>query len=309
MHDQPSLFAKLPIEIVQDIFEFAAWSDKRTATTLDCVSRTVHGWMTRPIYEEVILHNPSSLLTFAEVIRQAPPVPHSPESPSPLEHIPELHAPALSIARNLAFFRDTVKYLSVMHVSIPFHHVRHIFIVCAGVRVLEIDNPSLPFPPTAMQPSELILSGIKLDMFVDQMFRNITRLWFSSPSAITRIVEYPPQLEYIAIPLRVTSGGGYRRTYVEDEARLYTVMALPTVELIIINILKHYTYLTTRPQVWIPPRAEDVWRDVLYQIQDSRLLVRVPEELAKEPDLARNRGMSVWDLAISDGMRHPGFKL
>jgi len=309
MHDQLSFLAKLPVEVVRDAFEFAAWSDKRTATVLDRVCRAVHGWMSRPIYEEVILHDPYSLITFSEVIRQAPGIPHSLESPPP-EHFPELYAHLPSIARDFAFFRDTVKYLSVVHVSIPFHYVRNIFIVCIGVRVLEIDNPYLPFPPTTMQPPELILGGIKPDIFVGHMFRNVTRLWLASDSpAITRIVEYPPQLEYIAIPLRVTSGGEKRRTHVEGEARLFTAMALTTVELIVINIEKDYTYLTTRPQDWVPPRAEEVWRDVLYQIRDSRLLVRVPEELAKEPELARKQGVSVWDRAIRDGMRHPGFIL
>ena len=307
MHDHLSFLAKLPVEIVQDAFEFAAWSDKRTATVLDRVCRAVHGWMSRPIYEEVILRDPYSLVTFSEVLRQVPGIPHSPESP-PSEHFPELHARPPSIARDFAFFRDTVKYLSVIHVSIPFHYVRNIFIVCVGVRVLEIDNPYLPFPPTTMQPSELILGGIKPDIFVGQMFRNVTRLWFASATpAITKIVQYPPQLEYIAIPLRVTSGGEKRRTHVEDRARLDTAMALTTVKLIIINVEKDYTYLTTRPQDWVPPRAEEVWRDVLYQIQDSRLLVRIPEEFAKEPELARKQGVSLWDRAIRDGMRFPGF--
>ena len=301
---------KLPVEIVRDVFEFAAWSDKRTATALDRVSRTVHKWMNRPIYEEVILHDALSLVAFSELIRQAPGIPHSPESPPPSENFPELHARPLSIARDFAFFRDTVKYLSVMHVNIPFHYVRNIWKACIGVRILEIDNPYLPFPPTTMQPSELILGSIKPDIFIGQMFRNVTRLWLATASpTITRIVEYPLQLEYIAIPLRVTSGGMHRRTHVEDEARLLTAMALTTVELIVINIEKDYTYLTTKPQDWRPPRAEEVWRDVLYQIQDSRLLVRVPKELAKEPELARKQGISVWDRAIRDGMRRPGFIL
>jgi hypothetical protein len=306
VHGQIPLFEKLPVEIVRDVFEFAAWSDKRTATALDCVNRTLHGWMNRPIYEEVILHDPWSLVTFSEVIRQAPGIPHSSESPSPPEHTAGLHVRPLSIARDFAFFCATVKYLSVMHVHIPFHHVRDIFIVCAGVRVLEIDNPYLPFPPTTMQPSELILGSIKADIFVSEMFRNVTRLWLASASsAITRILEYPPQLEYIAIPLRVTSSGGHRRTHVGDEARLLTTIALTSVELIIINIEKGYTHLTTKLQCWVPPQPEEVWRDVLYHILDSRLLVRVPKDLAKEPELARKQGMSVWDRAIRDGMRHP----
>jgi hypothetical protein len=310
IHGQSSTLAKLPVEIVRDAFEFAAWSDKRTAIALDRVSRTVHGWMNRPIYEEVILHDPLPLIAFSELIRQAPGIPRSPEGPPPSGHFLEPHAHPLSIARDFAFFRDTVKYLSVMHVSIPFHYIRDIFKVCVGVRVLEIDNPYLPFPPTTMQPSELILGSIKPDIFVGQMFKNITRLWFASASpAITRIVEYPPQLECIAIPLRVTSGGTRRRTHMEDEARLLTAMALTTVELIVINIEKDYTFLTTKSQDWIPPRAEEVWRDVLYQIQDPRLLVRVPKELAKEPKLAREQGVSVWDRAIRDGIRHPGFIL
>jgi len=83
-------------------------------------------------------------------------------------------------------------------------------------------------------------------------------------------------------------------------------MAVTTVKLIIINIEKDYTYLTTRQQDWVPPRAEEVWRDVLYQIQDSRLLVRVPKELSKEPELARKQGVSIWDRAIRDGMRYTG---
>jgi len=306
VHGQLPSLERLPVEIIRDVFEFAAWSDKRTATALDRVNHTIHGWMNRPIYEEVILHDPYSLVTFSEVIRQAPGIPHSSESPSPPGQFPGLHAHPLSIARDFAFFRDTVKYLSVMHVNIPFHHVRNIFIVCAGVRVLEIDNPYLPFPPTTMQPSELIMGGIKPDIFASQMFRNVSRLWLASASpAITRILEYPPQLEYIAIPLRV---GGHRRIRVEDEARILTAMALTSVELIIINIEKAYTYLTTKPQYWVP-RAEEVWRDALYHIQDSRLLVRVPEDLAEEPELARKQGMSIWDRATHDGVRHPVFTL
>jgi hypothetical protein len=307
---QLSPLAKLPVEIVRDVFEFAAWSNKRTAAVLDCVSRTVHGWMNRPIYEEVILHDPHSLLNFSELIRQVPGIPYSLESSPPPEHFLGIHARPLSIARDFTFFRDTVKYLSVMHVKIPFHYVRDIFKVCVGVRVLEIDNPYLPFPPTTLQPSELILGGIKPDMFAYQMFRNVTHLWLAGTSpSITRIVEYPPQLRCIAIPLRVTSGGTHRRTHMEDNARLFKAMTLTTVELIIINIEKDYTYLTTKAQDWIPPRAEEVWRDVLYQIQDPRLLVRVPKELAKEPEIARKQGMSIWDRAIRDGMRHPGFIL
>jgi hypothetical protein len=307
-YGQLPLLDKLPVEIVRDVFEFAAWSDKRTAIALDRVNRTVHGWMKRPIYEEVILHDPYSLVTFSEVIRQAPGIPHSSESPSPPGHFPELHVRPLPIARDFAFFRDTVKYLSIMQVNIPFHHVRNIFIVCVGIRVLEIDNPYLPFPPTTMQPSELILGGIKPDIFDSQMFRNVTHLWLSSTSpAITGILEYPPQLVYIAIPLRVPSGGGYQRRRVEDEARLLKAMALTSVKLIVINIEKGYIFLTTKLQYSVPPRADEVWRDVLYHIQDSRLLVRVPKDLAKEPELARKQGLSVWDRAIRDGMRHPMF--
>ena len=307
-HGQLPLLDKLPVEIVRDIFEFAAWSDKRTAIVLDRVNRTVHGWMNRPIYEEVILHDPYSLVTFSEVIRQVPSNPHTPEVSPPLGYSPGLYARPLSIARDFAFFRDTVKYLSVMQVNIPFHHIRNIFIVCVGVRVLEIDNPYLPFPRTTMQPSELILGGIKPDIFDSLMFQNVTHLWLSSTSpAITGILEYPPQLVYIAIPLRVPSGGWHQRRHVEDEARLLKAMALTSVKLIIINIEKGYIYLTTKSQYSVPPRAEEVWRNVLYHIQDSRLLVRVPKDLAKEPELARKQGTSVWDRAIRDGIRHPVF--
>lgn len=302
-HGPLHLLEKLPVEIVRDVFEFAAWSDKRTAVALDRVSRTLHAWMSRPIYEEVILHEPYSLVSFSEVIRQAPGIPHSSESP---EHVPGLHARPLSIARDFAFFRDTVKYLSVMYANIPFHNIENIFIVCTGVRVLEIDNPYLPFPSTTMQPSELILGGIKPDIFVSQMFRNVTRLWLASTSpATTGILEYPPQLVYIAIPLRVKYGG--QRRHEGDETRLLTAMTLTSVKLIIINIEKSYIYLTTKSQYLAPPRAEQIWRDVLFHIQDSRLLVRVPEDLAKEPELARKQGISVWDRAILDGTRHPVF--
>ena len=299
---------EMPVEIVRDVFEFAAWSDKRTAIALDRVNRTLHGWMSRPIYEEVVLHEPYSLVTFSEVLRQAPGIPHSSESPCPPEYFPGLHARPLSIARDFTFFRDTVKYLSVMYVNIPFHNVQNIFTACTGVRALEIDNPYLPFPPTTMRPSELILGGIKPDIFVGPMFRNVTRLWLSSTSpAITGILEYPPQLVCIAIPLRVTSGGGHRRKHEGDETRLRTAMTLTSVKLIIINIEKGYIYLTTKPQYLAPPGAEEVWRDVLYHIQDSRLLVRVPQDLTKEPELARKQGISVWDRAILDGTRHPVF--
>ena len=307
-HGQLPLLDKLPVEIVRDIFEFAAWSDKQTAIVLDRVNRIVHGWMNRPIYEEVILHDPLSLVTFSEVIRQAPDIPHPSANSYPPEHSPRLHACPLSIARDFAFFRDTVKYLSVVHVSIPFHYVENIFIACVGVRVLEIDNPYLPFPDTTMQPSGLILDGIRPDIFDGQIFRNVTRLWLSSTSpAITGILENPPQLVDIAIPLRVPSIGGYQRRHVKDEARLLKVMALTSVKLIIINIVKGYIHLTTKTQHSVPLRAEEVWRDVLYHVQDPRLLVRVPKELAKEPGLARKQGMSVWDRAIRDGMRHPVF--
>ena len=299
---------EMPVEIVRDVFEFAAWSDKQTAIALDRVNRTLHGWMSRPIYEEIVLHEPYSLVTFSEVIRQAPGIPHSSESPCPPEYFPGLHARALSIARDFAFFRDTVKYLSVMNVNIPFHNVQNIFITCTGIRVLEIDNPYLPFPSTTMQPSELILGGIKPDIFVRPMFRNVIRLWLSTTiPAITGILEYPPQLVSIAIPLRVASGGSHRRKNEFDETHLRTVMTLPSVKLIIINIVKGYIYLTTNPRYLAAPGAEEVWRDFLYHIQDSRLLVRVPKDLTKEPELARKQGISVWDRAMLDGTRHPMF--
>ena len=112
---------------------------------------------------------------------------------------------------------------------------------------------------------------------------------------------------YIAIPLRVASGGRRRRKNEGDETRLRTTMTLPSVKLIIINIVKGYIYLTTTPQHVAPPGAEEVWRDFLYHIQDSRLLVRVPKDLTKEPELARKQGISVWDRAILDGTRHPVF--
>jgi hypothetical protein len=309
-HCQLPLLEKLPVEIVRDIFEFAAWSDKRTATALDRVNRTLHGWMNRPIYEEVILHDPHALVAFSEVIHHAPGIPHSPESAPPSDHFPGLHARPLSIARDFTFFRDTVKYLSVVHVNIPFHHVRDIFIACAGVRIMEIDDPYLPFPPTTMQPSEVILGGIKPDLLISQMFRNVTRLWLSRASpAITGNLEYPPQLVYIAIPLRVTFSGGHWCARLEDERRLLTTRALSSMKLIVINIVKDYIYLTTKPQYLVPPQAEEVWRDALYHSQDSRLLVRVPKDLAEEPELARKQGINVWDRAIRDGMRRPVFPL
>ncbi|KAI0819988.1 hypothetical protein BC628DRAFT_1413382 [Trametes gibbosa] len=68
----PFLFANLPVELVRDVFEHAAHSDRATARTLTLVSSAVKQWTDPVLYDTVVLSTASSLKAFLAAITGKP---------------------------------------------------------------------------------------------------------------------------------------------------------------------------------------------------------------------------------------------
>ncbi|TBU33909.1 hypothetical protein BD309DRAFT_955150 [Dichomitus squalens] len=68
----PSVFSNLPVELVRDIFEHAAHSDRATARSLALVSSAVRHWTNPILYYTVILSSTRSLRAFADAISSKP---------------------------------------------------------------------------------------------------------------------------------------------------------------------------------------------------------------------------------------------
>ncbi|EJF65399.1 hypothetical protein DICSQDRAFT_99203 [Dichomitus squalens LYAD-421 SS1] len=68
----PSIFSNLPVELIRDIFEHAAHSDRATARSLALVSSAVRHWTDPILYHTVVLSSTRSLRAFVDAISSRP---------------------------------------------------------------------------------------------------------------------------------------------------------------------------------------------------------------------------------------------
>ena len=66
--DAPFVFSNLPVELVRDIFEHAAVSDRATARNLALVSSAVRHWTDPILYHTVVLSSARTLRAFVAVL-------------------------------------------------------------------------------------------------------------------------------------------------------------------------------------------------------------------------------------------------
>ena len=70
--DAPFVFSNLPVELVRDIFEHAAVSDRATARNLALVSSAVRHWTDPILYHTVVLSSARTLRAFVAAIANKP---------------------------------------------------------------------------------------------------------------------------------------------------------------------------------------------------------------------------------------------
>ncbi|KAI0675217.1 hypothetical protein C8Q78DRAFT_965094 [Trametes maxima] len=68
----PFVFSNLPVELVRDVFEHAAHSDRTTARNLTLVSSSVKHWTDPILYDTVVLSTARSLRAFVAAIANKP---------------------------------------------------------------------------------------------------------------------------------------------------------------------------------------------------------------------------------------------
>ncbi|KAI0743912.1 hypothetical protein C8Q80DRAFT_1220728 [Daedaleopsis nitida] len=121
----PFVFSNLPVELVRDILEHAAHSDRATARNLTLVSSSVRYWTDPILYHTVILSSARSLRAFAAAIANKP----------------------------ADFVRTRVHNLGIFTVG-PIQSIDRVLSACAGVQSLACGF-SLPSYQQAHGPAAL----------------------------------------------------------------------------------------------------------------------------------------------------------
>lgn len=281
----------LPIELVRDIIEIAADNDFATAMELDILNRTVRQWVGPIIFRRVILHDASSLIQFAELLRQAPSYSSDPT---------QSHC----IVRDRKFYAEAVKFISMMHVRTPFHLVEHIFSVCSGITTLELDNfyveLSLPHVQATMRPQRLIWPTLFVTTHMCPTFSNVTHVWFSSRQEVFH--NWPPSLKCLAFPIRPID-------LAEDPRQdwLINILNIPLLTLLVLNVLPRYQYLSASLDDTTPMQSPELWDRYLKQFRDERIVIRSINTVSEDLEVCRQTGESLWTRAQRLGTRHSDF--
>lgn len=278
-----SLLARLPVEIIRDILEIAAWSDQATAAMLDRVSRTVRNWIGPILYHTVILHSPDAFIGFLELLRVVP-----------------LYA--TGITRDAAFYTQSVQYLSIANVRLPSHLIEPLEKICGNVKTLETDHHFVLPTDTRMCPRQLITSSISLISinFTDTIFySNLTHLWFTVPCPLA-VLAYPQQLVCLGLSLRTAD--------LWLHAWLDSILSMARLQLLVVNLIEGHHYLSTVIREREDLSPDTVWRDIMNDHIDERIVIRQASTYLEDPAISRHTGESLWSQAVREGLRHPKFR-
>jgi hypothetical protein len=272
-----------PIDILRCIVEFAVWNDTETAQILELVNRAFRLWAGPAAYRTVILRSPSTLIGFSELLRAAP-VPSS------------VHATA--ITRDTEFYAKNVKYLGIFKPKVPESVLDPIFSICTGVVTLELENVTFKrLEACAMRPQEIIIPTNITNSLETSLFENLTHVW---TSIITPTLKsFLPRLKCLAILFPIDLD-------LNQMEKIFTVRELPELEMLVLNL-----HALRRPRYKHPPPQlpQQIWNDVLLGVKDGRIVIRNSFMYNSEPEstVALRMGISIWELALLDGHRHPAF--
>ena len=106
----PFVFSNLPVELVRDILEHAAHSDRATARSLTLVSSAVKQWTDPILYDTVVLSTARSLRSFIAAIANKP----------------------------SEFVRTRVRNLGIFTLG-PVQSIDRVLAACAGVQRAELN--------------------------------------------------------------------------------------------------------------------------------------------------------------------------
>ena len=236
----PLVFSNLPVELVRDIFEHAAHSDRATARNLTLVSSAVRHWTDPILYNTVILSSARSLRAFLTAIANKP----------------------------ADFVRTRIHNLGIFTVG-PVQSIDRVLTACAGVRSLACgfslpsykQSQGVAALQSLTQPREQHLLGVAcrdgwdaslVGPTVTHLRIHLTSFDSSRPdcpfafsdgadqqSGWTRLNELPA-LTHLAIVYR-PSGSTAPAAIVPHLARLFPSSAsedgLPALELVLIQIV------------------------------------------------------------------------
>ena len=270
-----------PVDILRCIVEFAGWNDIRTAQSLELVNRAFRLWAGPAVYRTVLLPSPSELIGFSELVRAAP----APSSPH-----------ATGIARDTDFYANSVKYLGIFKPRVLDSVLDPIFRVCSGLITLEAEGVAYygGAEECTMRPRQFILPTNYMSRFPSSLFANLTHLW-SNVLTYPNYVDLPLQLKCLAIPLWIHNP----RSAIPF---LNMVLALPQLALLVLNLHPSNEFKQG-------PQPVDVWSGSLSQLIDERIIIRnaFGPHTQSESRLALQTGVSIWEIALRDGRRHPIF--
>ncbi|KAG8757366.1 hypothetical protein FRC14_002129 [Serendipita sp. 396] len=276
----------LPAEILYLIFEFAA-SDATTASTLDALN---YEWRTRTgslLYHTLVLHTAPALIGIVENLRTAPTEPER-------------------IRRPRQFYADTVRHVSIIGAKVPFHYVQIIYESCIGIVTLEVDHWFFaPQPATPVRVRDLIVPSFPLEVDLrSSAFTEITHLWIAQPVLSHLLPKvFFPKLKYLAIPLRSME---LRRLNESEWSHQLDAM-IPNLQLMIINFIETYQYITTVYHDDGTPCHDRIWAIFLSRVNDPRIQVRLVKGSYKhETRTARMKGISLWERAIQESISRDG---
>ncbi|KAG8797312.1 hypothetical protein FRC17_007785 [Serendipita sp. 399] len=282
------MLPELPAEILYLIFEFAACNEAATASSID---RLNHSWRTRTgslLHHTVVLHTAQALIGFIESIRSAPITPEG-------------------IRRPRQFYADTVRYMSILHVRVPYHYIQVIYEYCTGITTLEVDAwAATPHRDKSLRIRDLLIPYFPADeaYLRSSVFTELTHLWITQPVLSDQMpTTFPPKLEYLAVPFRALELQKFGRTQWFRHLDTY----IPNLRLMIINFIETYQYITTISHDDGSFCHDKTWGIFLSAVQDPRILMRlVKGPYRLEARRAREKGISLWDLAIQEGVPHHG---
>jgi hypothetical protein len=266
-----------PIDILRCIIEFAVWNDTETAQTLELVNHAFRIWAGPAAYRTVLLHSPSTLIGFSELFRAAP-------GPSSTH--------ATTITRDTDFYAKNVQYLGIFKPKVPESVLEPIFLICTGVVTLELQNVAFKRSQAcAMRPRQFILPAFTGSPLEPSLFENVTHLWINSADLYVKGV--PPQIKCIAVLRSIDITPSYNW--------LANILSLPELKMLVFNLFSASRSIQFSPRIY--------WSTYLSGVRDERIVIRNSFMRSSESEsrLALCRGVSVWELALHDGERHPAF--
>lgn len=280
------LIDSLPVEIIRDIVEFACRTDSATAATLDCVCFAFRKWTGPLLYQTVLLHSPSPLISFIETIIAAPSV-------------------STGVQRDRGFYATHVKYMSIRNAKLPSHHLHTIYEICSGIQTLELDDDrGLELVrPDAARPKELILTRqLGKHREIIPMLCELESLWIIEASSYPHILN--SGLRRLGFSMRfmelywLTKSGWFEQIH----------QSLPMLDMLVIT-LSRGQYLHSRGtasnHVFTP---SDVWASDMKTVRDPRIYIRPIHPSAEQLVVdSRELGVDVWTLALLDAVQHPIF--